>query len=614
MVKGSTAEGATGSITEAQGAGLSGMLKGSTAEGATRSITEAQGAGLSGVGKGSAAGGATRSITEARGAGLSGVVKGSTAEGATRCTTEARGAGLDGAKKGSAAGGTTRSITEARGAGLSGAVKGSTAEGATRSNTEARGAGLGGEKKGRAAEGASNNYRHGQDNCQPHQEDNSTKEGIGDQMTRDQMTCVKSRARTTPRSTSQDNFQPHQEDNTTSQDNFQPHLEDDTTKDGIGDQMTGVTSRARTTPRSTSQDNSQQILNPGHTDTMPCEYTSIETLEKRTVIGFRLCHTFRSHEAAREPGNPARNSSGTTVLYRDKATHSYVQTNFESIKGYGKKMTEVKERHAVALVQMIQTTTVTGEAGTDTLRLVRQLLYTGSCDLFQDDATAASIATLELQEQQDILKVRGDPGKVSGVSKPSQLPNPGHTDTMPSGHLSIETLEKGTVFGYRLYHTCLSHEAATERWNPAQRIQTTTVTSEEDNEEDPGHVFDSHTRMVDNLDEMNSETSDLSLSGFHNRSGIGFPPSCGHFSNSTNDPGKDGRPDDLIGGQRTGVTSRARTTPRSTGQDDFQPHQEDNTTKDGIGDQMTIKNHQSEEGTKEGRPEDHIGGQRTGTR
>ena len=514
--------------------------------------------------KGKAAEGATRSNTEARGAGLGGVVKGRAAKGATRSNTEDRGAGLGGAVTGRAAEGATRSITEARGAGLSGAVKGSTAEGATRSNTEARGAGLGGEKKGRAAEGASNNYRHGQDNCQPHQEDSSTKEGIGDQMTRDQMTCVKS--------------------------------------------------RARTTPRSTSQDKSQQILNPGHTDTMPCEYTSIETLEKRTVIGFRLCHTFRSHEAAREPGNPARNSSGTTVLYRDKATHSYVQTNFESIKGYGKKMTEVKERHAVALVQMIQTTTVTGEAGTDTLRLVRQLLYTGSCDLFQDDATAASIATLELQEQQDILKVRGDPGKVSGVSKPSQLPNPGHTDTMPSGHLSIETLEKGTVFGYRLYHTCLSHEAATERWNPAQRIQTTTVTSEEDNEEDPGHVFDSHTRMVENLDEMNSETSDLSLSGFHNRSGIGFPPSCGHFSNSTNDPGKDGRPDDLIGGQRTGVTSRARTTPRSTGQDDFQPHQEDNTTKDGIGDQMTIKNHQSEEGTKEGRPEDHIGGQRTGTR
>ena len=106
---------------------------------------------------------------------------------------------------------------------------GSVAEGATRSNTEARGAGLDGVVKRSAAEGGNNNYRHGQDNFQPLQEDNSTKDGIGDQMTSDQMTgdqmnvagtaAITSRARTTPRSTSQDKYQPHQED--------------DTTKDGI---------------------------------------------------------------------------------------------------------------------------------------------------------------------------------------------------------------------------------------------------------------------------------------------------------------------------------------------------------------------------------------------
>ena len=44
-----------------------------------------------------------------------------------------------------------------------------------------------------------------------------------------------------------------------------------------------------------------------------------------------------------------------------------------------------------------------------------------------------------------------------------------------------------------------------------------------------------HTRMVDNLDEMISETSDLPPFCLHNRSSIGSPP-CGHFSNSSNDP------------------------------------------------------------------------------
>ena len=54
-MKGSAAEGATRSNTEAQGAGLDGAMKGSAAEGATRSNTEAQGAGLGVAVKGKAA-------------------------------------------------------------------------------------------------------------------------------------------------------------------------------------------------------------------------------------------------------------------------------------------------------------------------------------------------------------------------------------------------------------------------------------------------------------------------------------------------------------------------------------------------------------------------------
>ena len=49
----------------------------------------------------------------------------------------------------------------------------------------------------------------------------------------------------------------------------------------------------------------------------------------------------------------------------------------------------------------------------------------------QGGATAASLATLELHEQRDTLKVGGDPGRATGVSKPTQLLNPAHTDTRP---------------------------------------------------------------------------------------------------------------------------------------------------------------------------------------
>jgi hypothetical protein len=72
--------------------------------------------------------------------------------------------------------------------------------------------------------------------------------------------------------------------------------------------------------------NPSQPLNTAHTDTRPCEYLSLETLEKWIVFGFMRCHTFLSHKVAMERWRLALNSSWTTVLYRDKViyTHSYV--------------------------------------------------------------------------------------------------------------------------------------------------------------------------------------------------------------------------------------------------------------------------------------------------
>ena len=63
------------------------------------------------------------------------------------------------------------------------------------------------------------------------------------------------------------------------------------------------------------------------------------------------------------------------------------------------------------------------EVQPNSFQLVRQLHYTKSWDLVQDDATASSLATLELQEQQDILKEGGDPGKVSTAQVYSENKN-----------------------------------------------------------------------------------------------------------------------------------------------------------------------------------------------
>ena len=69
------------------------------------------------------------------------------------------------------------------------------------------------------------------------------------------------------------------------------------------------------------------------------------------------------------------------MLYRDEViyTHSYVQTHFKSIKGYGKNMTEVKE--CCALAQMIQTTTATAEED----NVLPSSIYTKISELSEDN-------------------------------------------------------------------------------------------------------------------------------------------------------------------------------------------------------------------------------------
>ena len=80
---------------------------------------------------------------------------------------------------------------------------------------------------------------------------------------------------------------------------------------------------------------------------------------------------------------------------------------------------------------------------------VLQLLYTELCDLFHDGAKAASLATLELQEQQDIHKVSGDPGSKAkaghdGICRVGDQRFPAHSCGLASGS---ESLSKQLRFG-----------------------------------------------------------------------------------------------------------------------------------------------------------------------
>ena len=86
--------------------------------------------------------------------------------------------------------------------------------------------------------------------------------------------------------------------------------------------------------------NPNQLLNPAHTETIPCEYMSLETIERWIIFGFAVCHQALANQTANDLGTLALQSGWVVPIFRDEVVyiHAYVQTFFESIKGYGKKV------------------------------------------------------------------------------------------------------------------------------------------------------------------------------------------------------------------------------------------------------------------------------------
>lgn len=98
--------------------------------------------------------------------------------------------------------------------------------------------------------------------------------------------------------------------------------------------------------------NQAALLKPSKTDTMSCEYVSLETMDRWVIFGLMLNHSMLGHS------NPvtsmwisALESSWVIALFRDEVIyiHQYIQNAFEGIKGYGKRITEVKDCYNHAL-------------------------------------------------------------------------------------------------------------------------------------------------------------------------------------------------------------------------------------------------------------------------
>ncbi|XP_018424176.1 PREDICTED: nck-associated protein 1-like [Nanorana parkeri] len=92
--------------------------------------------------------------------------------------------------------------------------------------------------------------------------------------------------------------------------------------------------------------NPATMISPSTSDTMPCEYLSFETMERWILIGFLLSHSvLNSQQPCLELWKQALQGSYCITLIREDVLliHRVAEDFFGSIKGYGKRVADVKE-------------------------------------------------------------------------------------------------------------------------------------------------------------------------------------------------------------------------------------------------------------------------------
>uniref|UniRef100_I3JCF1 NCK associated protein 1 like n=1 Tax=Oreochromis niloticus TaxID=8128 RepID=I3JCF1_ORENI len=88
------------------------------------------------------------------------------------------------------------------------------------------------------------------------------------------------------------------------------------------------------------------MLDSACCDTMACEYLSMETMERWIIIGFLLCHSsLNSNQASQELWKMGLRSGIYLTLTRDEVLniHKVSEDLFDNIKGYSKRIADIKE-------------------------------------------------------------------------------------------------------------------------------------------------------------------------------------------------------------------------------------------------------------------------------
>ncbi|KAM6928315.1 nck-associated protein 1-like [Xenentodon cancila] len=99
--------------------------------------------------------------------------------------------------------------------------------------------------------------------------------------------------------------------------------------------------------------NPASMMDPACCDTMTCEYLSMEVMERWIIIGFLLCHSsLNTNQASLELWKMALRSGLYITLTRDEMLniHKVSEDLLDNIKGYSKRIADIKECREHVLV------------------------------------------------------------------------------------------------------------------------------------------------------------------------------------------------------------------------------------------------------------------------
>uniref|UniRef100_A0A8C9TUW6 NCK associated protein 1 like n=1 Tax=Scleropages formosus TaxID=113540 RepID=A0A8C9TUW6_SCLFO len=286
------------------------------------------------------------------------------------------------------------------------------------------------------------------------------------------------------------------------------------------------------------------MLSPACCETMPCEYLPMEVMERWIILGFLLCHSsLNTNQASQDLWKMALRSGLYITLIRDETIniHKVTEDYFDTLKGYSKRIADIKECREHVIVNC-------GAIHKEKRQFLRNAIKE-LCKILEDEpgllGPKALYVCMALAFSRDevLWLVRHSENNMNVCPEEESVLMTSFVSTLSA--LTVKQVENGEEFDFRAlrldwlrlqaYTSVAKAPLCLKDYPDLAKIMNMT---------------EFHTKMMDDIDGVLRETSDLSILCFYprvfekmfsqgcedvlmQRYLIAFPLVCSHFNQCT---------------------------------------------------------------------------------